>query len=171
MLWGSYVMIDFPDAPGPGEEPSGEPRKRRKNNRVVRWGVSAAAIEDGTYSRMHEAEFRLSKALTRMLLGQISNDPQRATAVLDALAPGQAEVPVLVDLGKHLAARDETMEAAVAVLKHACAVAPDDEEACYQLASVSRRMDGDKETQGFATEADLKRTLFGSCRGFLTSGH
>ncbi|MEI6674832.1 MAG: hypothetical protein WCO57_06610 [Verrucomicrobiota bacterium] len=63
--------------------------------------------------------------------------------------------------GRSIVHRSETMEAAVAVLKHACAVAPDDEEACYQLASVSRRMDGDKETQGFATEADLKRTLLG----------
>jgi len=116
---GDYVAIDFPAPPGPDEEPSGEPRKRRKSNLALRRGVSAAAFRDGTIELMDEPDVRLSKALTRMLLEKISNDPGRADAVLDAFNPGPAEVQVLLDLGKHLAKRSESRDAALIVLRRA----------------------------------------------------
>jgi len=132
---GEHVMIDFP-RPGSQEKQAGGPRRIRTRKRARRWGVSAAALHDGTYDSMHDADFHLSQALTRMLLDKIEGNPKKAMAVLDALDPDPAEVPLLLHLGKHLSERVESKEAAAVVLRCASTLAPDSVEMYHQLAEI-----------------------------------
>ena len=143
---GDHVAIDFPDAPRPNEEASGQPRKKQESNIADRLDVSAAAIQDGTCDLIRkEASFPLSRAITRMVVERTGSDPRRAIAVIDALELGPADAPVVLDLAFHLTDCSESLDAGMALMRRARELSPDDDPVhamfSSQISDIHRLLD------------------------------
>lgn len=133
---GNSLVIEFLPAPGLYPKARAAQAKSRKPKGRPRKARNSASVAEESLPPRNDPHFLLARNIAHMLLVKIKCDPQRATAVLDALDPGPAEVPLLLDLGEHLAERIESKEAAVVVLRRACTVAPDNAGAHRLLARI-----------------------------------